>query len=130
MATEKTLKSDFDLDYRYGSEGEQLVNALLTGGKTVEVKRDRRWSETGNIFVEYECWYNNSQTWELSGLSVSKAAYWAFVLEQTVIIVPRFHVDWACRMYGRPITCKMEPNNSRGFLITTDHLMMAAEELK
>jgi len=37
MATESPLKSDFDLDFRYGSQGEQLVNDLLTGGKTVEV---------------------------------------------------------------------------------------------
>lgn len=129
MATEKTLKSDFDLDFSYGSEGEQLVNALLTGGKTVEVKRDRKWVETGNIYIEYECWYNNTQSWELSGLSVSKAAYWAFVLQESVMIVPRFHVDWACRLYGRPAECKIEPNNSRGFLITPEHLLMAAVEL-
>ena len=129
MATESPLKSDFDLDFRYGSQGEQLVNDLLTGGKTVEVKRDRRWVETGNIYVEYECWYNNSQSWELSGLSVSKASYWAFVLEESVMLVLRYHVDWACRMYGRPITCNLQPNNSRGFLITPEHLLMAAQEL-
>jgi hypothetical protein len=129
MATESPLKSDFDLDFRYGSQGEQLVNDLLTGGKTVEVKRDRRWVETGNIYVEYECWYNNSQSWELSGLSVSKASYWAFVLEEAVMLVPRFHVDWACRMYGKPITCNIQPNNSRGFLIRPEHLLEAAEEL-
>lgn len=129
MATENSLKSDFDLDFRYGLEGEQLVNELLTGGKTVEVKRDRKWVDTGNLYVEYECWYNNSQSWELSGLSVSKAAYWAFVLQESVMLVPRFHVDWACRMYGRHITCNIEPNNSRGFLITPEHLLMAAEEL-
>lgn len=129
MATEKPLKSDFDLDFRYGLEGEQLVNELLTNGKTVEVKRDRRWIETGNIYVEHECWYNSSQTWEKSGLSVSKAAYWAFVLEQSVIIVPSFHVDWACRIYGKPITCNIEPNNSRGFLIRPEHLLEASQEL-
>jgi hypothetical protein len=129
MATESPLKSDFDLDFRYGSQGEQLVNDLLTNGKTVEVKRDRKWVETGNIYVEYECWYNNSQSWELSGLSVSKASYWAFVLEESVMLVLRYHVDWACRMYGRPITCNLQPNNSRGFLITPEHLLMAAQEL-
>lgn len=42
MATESPLKSDFDLDFRYGSEGEQLVNELLTG------VRQLRSSETAN----------------------------------------------------------------------------------
>jgi hypothetical protein len=72
---------------------------------------------------------STSQSWELSGLSVSKATYWAFVLEESVIFVPRYHVDWACRMYGKPITCNIQPNNSRGFLIRPEHLLEAAEEL-
>ena len=35
--------SSFDLDFGYGRKGELLVEELLTGGKTVEVKRDRKW---------------------------------------------------------------------------------------
>ena len=34
-----TNKSSFDLDFGYGRKGEKLVEELLTGGKTVEVKR-------------------------------------------------------------------------------------------
>ena len=39
-----TNKSSFDLDFGYGRKGEQLVDELLTGGRTVEVKRDRKWA--------------------------------------------------------------------------------------
>jgi hypothetical protein len=33
-----TNKSSFDLDFGYGRKGEQLVDELLTGGRTVEVR--------------------------------------------------------------------------------------------
>ena len=46
--------SSFDLDFGYGRKGELLVEALLTEGKTIEVKRDRKWSITNNIYVEVE----------------------------------------------------------------------------
>ena len=47
--------SDFDLDFRYGQDGELYVNNLLQDPlKTVECKRDSRWIDTGNIFIETE----------------------------------------------------------------------------
>jgi len=115
--------SDFDLDFSHGLTGENLVSDLLTGGLTVEVKTDRRWKETNNIYVETECWYNRSQSWEQSGLSVSKAAYWAYVLESGTIIVPIEVIKQACKKYGRPISCRIEPNNSKGYLITIENLL-------
>lgn len=121
--------SDFDLDYSFGLEGENLVNELLTGGKTVEVKRDRKWWDTGNIFIEVQCWYNASKSWEDSGLTVSKADYWAFVLESGVIIVPINHVKYAVKVFGKRIECTIEPNNSRGYLITAKDLIKAMKEL-
>ena len=45
--------SDFDLDLSVGHEGESLVNELLTGGKTVEVKTDLKWKDTGNLYIEW-----------------------------------------------------------------------------
>ena len=121
--------SDFDLDYSFGLEGENLVNELLTGGKTVEVKRDRKWWDTGNIFIEVQCWYNATMSWEDSGLAVSKADYWAFVLESGVIIVPTNHVKYAVKVFGKRIECTIEPNNSRGYLITAKDLITAMKEL-
>lgn len=49
--------SDWDLDFRFGQAGEVLVNSLLTAPiETVEVKTDRRWKETGNLYIEVYCW--------------------------------------------------------------------------
>ena len=49
-------KSNWDIDLRYGKIGEQYVENLLTNVETVEVKRDKRWIETGNIYIETQCW--------------------------------------------------------------------------
>jgi hypothetical protein len=94
--------SSFDIDFGYGRKGEQLVEELLTGGRTVEVKRDRKWWITNNIYIETECWYMKSGSWEPSGLSVTEAAYWAFVLEQSTFIVPT-HIlkNWVGRFRVR-----------------------------
>jgi hypothetical protein len=124
-----TKLSDFDLDYSYGLQGENLVDQLLNGAKTVEVKRDRRWWDTGNIYIEVSCWYNTSQSWEDSGLSVTQAKYWAFVLESGVILVPTNHVKYAVKVFGRAITCDIEPNRSRGYLIKAEDLLTAMKEL-
>jgi hypothetical protein len=122
-------RSDFDLDYGYGLQGENLVDALLRGANTVEVKRDRRWWDTGNIFIETECYFQTSQSWEQSGLSVTRAEYWAFVLESGVILVPTNHVKYAVKVFGRAITCDIEPNRSKGYLIKAEDLLTAMKEL-
>ena len=122
--------SSFDLDFGYGKGGENLVEELLTKGKTVEVKRDRKWNITNNLYVEVECWYQRSQSWEPSGLMASEADYWAFVLEHGVLMVPRSHVHYALRQSGREITCEIPPNRSKGYLITVDNLLEAMRVLK
>ena len=118
-----TTPSSFDLDFRYGYAGEQLVEELLTNGKTVEVKRDRRWHETGNLYIEVECWYNSTQSWQASGIAVTEADYWAFVLEESVLMIPTLNVIQAINKYGREINCEIPPNKSRGFLITVNDLL-------
>jgi len=115
--------SDFDLDFSYGQEGERLVNDILTGGLTVEVKRDRRWVQTGNIYVETAFYSRSTYNWVESGLMKTKAERWAFILEDLVIIVKIDDLKKAIDKYGRPISNKIEPNPSKGFLITVDDLM-------
>lgn len=122
--------SSFDLDFSYGKGGENLVEQLLTYGRTVEVKRDRKWWSTNNVYIEVECWYLSSQSWEPSGLSVSKADYWAFVLEKGVVMVPKDHLEYAVKKFGREITCEIPPNRSKGFLITVEDLLTAMRELR
>ena len=108
--------SDFDLDLKFGVEGENTVSKILSI-ETVEVKRDARWKETGNLYIETECWYNSFQAWRPSGLSVSKATHYAFVLEGMVVIVPTSDLVQITNTKGRPIECKIEPNPSKGYLI-------------
>jgi hypothetical protein len=120
--------SDFDLDYRYGAAGESLVNELLTGGKTVEVKRDRKWHATGNVFLEMECWYVGTESWKPSGITTSKADYWAFVLKSSVLMVQFDVLVIAMAKYGRRVECNIEPNKSRGYLLSVEHLMRAIKE--
>lgn len=114
--------SDFDLDLKFGVEGENTVANLLSI-ETVEVKRDARWKDTGNLYIETECWYNSSQSWEPSGLSVSKSTHYAFVLEGMVVIVPTQDLVEVVNLNGRPIECKIEPNPSKGYLIKLSHIV-------
>jgi hypothetical protein len=122
--------SSFDLDFGFGRGGEQLVEELLTRGKTIEVKRDRKWHATGNLYIEVECWFLKTQSWRASGIMVTEAEYWAFVLEHGVLMVPTSHVLYAIHNYGREITCEIPPNRSKGFLITVDDLLNAMRKLK
>lgn len=108
--------SDFDLDLKFGKEGEDTVANILSI-ETVEVKRDKRWKDTGNLYIETECWYNASQSWQPSGLSVSKATHYAFVLENMVVIVTTPDLKVVTETRGRAIECKIEPNPSKGYLI-------------
>jgi len=115
--------SDFDLDLSVGHEGEALVQELLTGGQTVEVKRDLRWKETGNVYIETVCWSHNKGEWYPSGLSTSKAAYWAFVLETNVFLVPTDLLKQTVATRGRAINCNIQPNPSKGYLIKIEDIL-------
>ena len=114
--------SNWDLDLRAGETGESRVADLLSLD-TVEVKTDRRWYETGNIYIETECFYQASQSWEPSGIRVSKATHWAFVLEDSVLIVPLHRLKEAVWEIGRPTTCDIPPNPSRGYLVTPAQIL-------
>ena len=65
---------DFDVDLAFGEKYEGCLADLLNRGR-VEVKTERDlWVDTGNIAVEIRC---NGRP---SGLSVTKADYWAHIL--------------------------------------------------
>lgn len=119
---EQMKNSNWDLDLRDGELGESKLADLLRMD-TVEVKTDRRWIETGNLFIEESCFYQGSGQWEPSGLSVSKATHWAFILDTNVIIVPIDHLINVVKDYGRPIENKQPPNQSKGHLITPAQLI-------
>jgi hypothetical protein len=72
---------NFDIDLRYGNEGEELVLQLLNGGKKVEVKTDRMAHITGNVAIEFRC------RGRLSGIATSEADYWALVLKNNELVI-------------------------------------------
>lgn len=121
--------SDFDLDLTVGQAGEQTVANLLTI-ETVEVKTDLKWRDTGNLYVETLCWHNSTQSWELSGINVTKATHWAFNMEGMVLIVETHLLAEACRELGRPIECNIEPNPSRGVLIKPEQIIRYVKQVK
>jgi len=121
-------RSDFDLDYAYGLEGENLVDQLLTAGKTVEVKRDRKWHQTGNLYLEMQCWYQGTESWKDSGITTTKAHYWAFVLKSSVLMVEINVLVKAMAKHGKRIECNIEPNKSRGYLLSVENLLEVIKE--
>jgi hypothetical protein len=118
-------RSDFDLDLRYGQEGESYIKSLLNI-ETVEVKRDKRWKNTGNLYIETWCWSDNNSEWYPSGLQTSKATHWAFVLEEMGLIVPIAQLKQTVEKYGHPIECSIPPNYSKGYLIKVTDLLQVA----
>lgn len=118
-------RSDFDIDLRYGQEGESYVQSLLNL-ETIEVKRDKRWKNTGNLYIEVWCWSENNSEWYPSGLQATKASHWAFVLEEMVVIVPVAQLIKTVEKYGHKIECSIPPNYSKGFLIKVNDLLQIA----
>ena len=117
--------SDWDLDYSAGKAGENIVDGVVKEfvSGTIEVKTDRRWNATGNLYIETECFYQTSQQWEPSGLSVSKSTHYAFVLEGLVMVVPTEVLKHIVKVEGTPISTNIEPNPSKGFLIKPEHIL-------
>jgi hypothetical protein len=68
--------SNFDIDLKFGQIYEKSL-ALILQDKQIEVKTERdKWKETGNIAIEL---FNHNKN-KPSGLSVTKASYWATIL--------------------------------------------------
>ena len=83
----KDYTSKFDIDLKFGEEFEYSLAKILTVGK-VEVKTERdKWKKTGNIAIEL------MNEGNLSGLTVTKAEWWAQILSykgniESVILIP------------------------------------------
>ncbi len=79
----------FDVDFTRGLVGEDLINNLadlIKLGK-IEVKTDYRAIETGNFYVEtWQYSDPSSQDRRQSGINVTKAESWAFVIPQTMAV--------------------------------------------
>lgn len=80
-------RPEFDVDLRFGEAAEAYIEDVRSGffaGK-VEVKHDSRYSTTGNLYVEYECFRGGR--WQRSGIATTEAHVWAFVLYGSNLIL-------------------------------------------
>lgn len=68
------FNSNFKYDLKRGQEAEEWFAGLLTGGDSIECKRDFKAHKTGNVYVEYEC--RNKP----SGIATTQAEYWVFIV--------------------------------------------------
>lgn len=71
---------NWDIDKKVGDQGELFVRRIVTGleSGSIEVKTDEKARLTGNVFVEFRCRYRGR--YEKSGLAVTTAEFWAFVV--------------------------------------------------
>ncbi len=120
--------SDFDLDFRFGQQGEQTVANLLTI-ETVEVKTDRRWKETGNVYIETEFYSTGKEAWVASGINITKATHWALKLEDMVILIETDVLKGAIEKYGKKSCTSIQPNPSNGYLIKPEQVIQYMKEI-
>jgi len=81
----KLAEPRFDRDLAYGKQGELLVGSYLEwiagGNGRVEIKRKRRADL--ELYVETECDKGNTGRYQPSGINVTTADAWAFVVGDT-----------------------------------------------
>lgn len=120
-----TKLSDWDIDFRRGEVGENLVKDVV---ETAEVKTDYRWQETYNVYIEYSCYYKTSGKFENSGIAVTKAKYWSLVLpmkdkDPIIFSVPTDVLKRALKKYGKKTECIISENRSKGLLIKLNDIL-------
>lgn len=129
--------SHFDIDFERGAQGELLVTdirrMLADGSGTIEVKTDFRFVEFQRFYIEREC-RGRDGTWRPSGIAVTKATFWAFVLGKHPGIFI-FDTDWvkratefAAQDERNHASCDYGENPTRGVLVYLNHLMKTRED--
>lgn len=120
---------DFDLDYEYGHQGELFVTSVAAAMQEgrVEVKRDGKFAETGNIYVEYSCLRRGA--WRPSGLATTTADLWVFVLgdSECALVIPTERLKAICRRLYRDGRVAEERDGShptKGVLVKVSHVML------
>ena len=84
--------SDFKYDLQIGQNYETSLYQLL--GKRIEVKRDFKCLETGNIFIEYE------SRGKKSGIATSEAEWWCYWLSDFhLVLIELNKLKIICRQY-------------------------------
>lgn len=117
MITKKN--NNFKYDLQLGKVAEDVVGEIFTN-KKLEVKRDFKAQETGNVFVEY------MSRGKKSGISTTEADYYVFVVSYTqMLFIDTTKLKDLCRKYiGTPYDVRGgDDNTSKGILLATDELI-------
>lgn len=104
--------NDFRFDLMLGQIYEEQLGELLN--QKIEVKRDYKCLETGNIYVEYE------SRGKLSGLSTTQANYWCYWFsEEHCVLIKTDRLKEMCRKYLGTERDKRggDANTSKGILL-------------
>ena len=121
---------DFDIDYEYGKQGELFVTSVAQAMKEgrVEVKRDGKFAETGNLYVECAC-YRRGQ-WRPSGIRLTDNPpdIWVFVLgdSETALVIPTERLRAVCKPLwdaGRVAGENDGSHPTKGVLVKVSQLM-------
>ncbi len=128
--------SHFDIDMKRGAQGELLVHdicdMLAEGKGSIEVKTDYKFLSSQRFYVERECRGRDGK-WRPSGLSVTKAQFWAFVTgERAGLFI--FDTDWlrratdlAAQNERNRASCDYGKNPTRGVLVYLNHLLRTSD---
>lgn len=106
------FNSDFRFDLQIGRIYEERLAELLN--KKIEVKRDFKCMDTGNIFIEYESRNNPS------GIAITEADYYCYWLSEFhFIMIETNRLKIICRKYinTQRDTIGGDNNTSKGVLI-------------
>jgi len=119
----------WDIDLSVGNWAENLlVKVLQDAGGHIEVKFDLQWKRTGNIFVEYECFYVNEGKVKPSALSTSESEYYAFVLDwpnraPLIKLIPTDLLKKVVEKKGTFMPANQDgPNPTSGYLIKLEDI--------
>ena len=119
---------DFDIDYEIGKQGELYVLRIIDSlkeGQRVEVKTDEMAERTGNVYVEYACKYRGE--WKPSGIAITQAPLWAFVIGEAVVVAQTDRLKDIARYYwdkpGHLKNCKVGSHPTRGVTIPLRELI-------
>lgn len=124
----------WDLDVPYGEDGERVANEvigwLFESDPRVEVKRKRRLDDW--IYVELAQDPGGTGTrWRESGLNVTKADLWAFIIADTGIVLffPTDLLRWAVRRTDAGKSCAETDGNNptEGRLFRISWLIQATQ---
>ena len=94
----------FDIDAEVGHQGEIVVADLieaLKSGASVQIKTDERFSQTGNLYIEYQC--IKGGRWVADGIATTECDLWCQVLgaekgNAGILVFEVEQLRRACRM--------------------------------